>query len=93
MATKKLSPTLKAVQQKFFEEQGISSQKVVPSKKNKADAVWPEYIVRTSDGNELDHVKDGLYRYTVSETKLGMFVQLYIDDINQLIKSGLIIVK
>lgn len=80
----KKSITQKQVELKFFEELGLSTAKQVPSKKNAPGSVWPDHIEFLSDGTELDHVKDGVYKYVVSETKLGSMVQLYIKDIDNL---------
>lgn len=82
MASKKLSPTLKAIQQKFFEEQGLVTVKQPPSKKN-VGGVWPDKLTLVSTGEELEHVKDGMYKYIKSQTKTG-FVQWYLEDINRL---------
>lgn len=78
----KKSITQKQAEIEFFEKVGLS--KAVPQKKNAADSVWPDHIEFLSDGSELDHVKDGIYKYVVSETKLGSMVQLYIKDIDNL---------
>lgn len=79
----KKSITQKQAEIEFLEKLGLSTVKV-PTKKNAADSVWPDHIQFISDGSELDHVKDGIYKYVVSETKLGSMVQLYIKDIDNL---------
>lgn len=88
MASKK-SVTQKAIQQTFFEERGIV--KAIPQKKIAAGTVWPEKIIFTSDSNEAEHVSNGMYKYTKSDTKLGKFVQLYIEDIDNLKKVNLVL--
>lgn len=84
----KKSITQKTIQQAFFEERGIV--KAVPQKKISVGAVWPGRIRFLADDNEAEHVSNGMYKYTKSETKLGKFVQLYIKDIENLQKVNLL---
>lgn len=86
---KKLSPTLKAVQQSFFEEHNVSV-KAVANRKTDKNASFPDTICFVADGNEATHQGLGIYKYTKSQTKLGLMVQLYIEQINHLKETNLL---